>query len=181
MNEDVFAAPAAVKTVDSDIQEVTEQIHRLLLQVSSQRGGGGGRGANEEFERFLSLLGSARPHQRLQQPPQNPRHSQHHLLQRRQQRRRRDGGAGGGSVHQEQTCEWVEALPGVSLFLGILFFSERGILLFQRTFQEICQGVHLQKNQEQQAKKKNSGKISSEQHLWLRRLHLLTSAPPSPQ
>lgn len=41
MNEDVFVAPAAaaeVKTVDSDIQEVTEQIHRLLLQVSSQRG-----------------------------------------------------------------------------------------------------------------------------------------------
>lgn len=37
MNEDVFAAPssaAVVKTVDSDIQEVTEQIHRLLLQVS---------------------------------------------------------------------------------------------------------------------------------------------------
>lgn len=38
MNEDVFVAPtsaAVVKTVDSDIQEVTEQIHRLLLQVST--------------------------------------------------------------------------------------------------------------------------------------------------
>lgn len=37
MNEDVFAAPtsaAEVKTLDSDIQEVTEQIHRMLLQVS---------------------------------------------------------------------------------------------------------------------------------------------------
>uniref|UniRef100_A0A673H8T8 Period circadian protein homolog 2 n=1 Tax=Sinocyclocheilus rhinocerous TaxID=307959 RepID=A0A673H8T8_9TELE len=35
VNEDVFAAPAAAegKSVDSDIQEITEQIHRLLLQV----------------------------------------------------------------------------------------------------------------------------------------------------
>lgn len=36
VNEDVFAAPATAegKTVDSDIQDITEQIHRLLLQVS---------------------------------------------------------------------------------------------------------------------------------------------------
>ncbi len=35
MNEDVFAALAAAegKSIDSDIQEITEQIHRLLLQV----------------------------------------------------------------------------------------------------------------------------------------------------
>lgn len=37
MNEDVFMAPAStvaeVKPMDSDIQELTEQIHRLLLQV----------------------------------------------------------------------------------------------------------------------------------------------------
>lgn len=37
VNEDVFMAPASamreVKTMDSDIQEITEQIHRLLLQV----------------------------------------------------------------------------------------------------------------------------------------------------
>lgn len=37
MNENVFMAPASPvregKTVDSDIQEITEQIHRLLLQV----------------------------------------------------------------------------------------------------------------------------------------------------
>lgn len=37
MNEDVFSAPAFTeeKTIDSDIQEITEQIHRLLLQVKS--------------------------------------------------------------------------------------------------------------------------------------------------
>uniref|UniRef100_A0A8C1QD03 Period circadian protein homolog 2 n=1 Tax=Cyprinus carpio TaxID=7962 RepID=A0A8C1QD03_CYPCA len=35
VNEDVFAAPAAAegKSIDSDIQDITEQIHRLLLQV----------------------------------------------------------------------------------------------------------------------------------------------------
>lgn len=43
MNEDVFMAPASpvreVKSMESDIQEITEQIHRLLLQVrkSGQR------------------------------------------------------------------------------------------------------------------------------------------------
>lgn len=37
MNEDVFSAPAFTeeKIMDSDIQEITEQIHRLLLQVKS--------------------------------------------------------------------------------------------------------------------------------------------------
>lgn len=35
VNEDVFAAPAfhGGKIIDSDIQEISEQIHRLLLQV----------------------------------------------------------------------------------------------------------------------------------------------------
>lgn len=35
VNEDVFAAPSVSegKPVDTDIQDITEQIHRLLLQV----------------------------------------------------------------------------------------------------------------------------------------------------
>lgn len=35
VNEDVFAAPAfhGGKIIDSDVQEISEQIHRLLLQV----------------------------------------------------------------------------------------------------------------------------------------------------
>uniref|UniRef100_A0A3B5K9H1 Period circadian protein homolog 2 n=1 Tax=Takifugu rubripes TaxID=31033 RepID=A0A3B5K9H1_TAKRU len=44
VNEDVFVAPtsaAEVKTVDSDIQEVTEQIHRLLLQPVHTSGSSG--------------------------------------------------------------------------------------------------------------------------------------------
>lgn len=37
MNEDVFSVPALTedKIIDSDIQEITEQIHRLLLQVKT--------------------------------------------------------------------------------------------------------------------------------------------------
>uniref|UniRef100_A0A3Q3XLK0 Period circadian protein homolog 2 n=1 Tax=Mola mola TaxID=94237 RepID=A0A3Q3XLK0_MOLML len=47
VNEDVFAAPAStlveMKTADSDIQELTEQIHRLLLQpVHNSRSSGYG-------------------------------------------------------------------------------------------------------------------------------------------
>lgn len=41
VNEDVFVAPVSpvsdVKTMDSDIQEITEQIHRLLLQVRGNK------------------------------------------------------------------------------------------------------------------------------------------------
>uniref|UniRef100_A0A8B9K7H4 Period circadian protein homolog 2 n=1 Tax=Astyanax mexicanus TaxID=7994 RepID=A0A8B9K7H4_ASTMX len=39
VNEDVFSAPAFTegKIMDSDIQEITEQIHKLLLQVHTQR------------------------------------------------------------------------------------------------------------------------------------------------
>lgn len=38
VNEDVFAAPPfhGGKIMDSDIQEISEQIHRLLLQVKKQ-------------------------------------------------------------------------------------------------------------------------------------------------
>uniref|UniRef100_A0A665T6K2 Period circadian protein homolog 2 n=1 Tax=Echeneis naucrates TaxID=173247 RepID=A0A665T6K2_ECHNA len=40
VNEDVFSAPASsggkLKTMDSDIQEITEQIHRLLLQLTDK-------------------------------------------------------------------------------------------------------------------------------------------------
>lgn len=37
INEDVFSAPAFTeeKIMDSDIQEITEQIERLILQVKS--------------------------------------------------------------------------------------------------------------------------------------------------
>lgn len=40
VNEDIFMGPVSgvkeVKTMDSDVQEITEQIHRLLLQVGKK-------------------------------------------------------------------------------------------------------------------------------------------------
>ncbi|KAJ8270199.1 hypothetical protein GJAV_G00111490 [Gymnothorax javanicus] len=53
VNEDVFADPPSVegKTVDSDIQEITEQIHRLLLQPVHSNGSScyGSMGSNEHL------------------------------------------------------------------------------------------------------------------------------------
>lgn len=42
LNEDVFTppAPSLAPSLDSDIQELSEQIHRLLLQVSVVEGAG---------------------------------------------------------------------------------------------------------------------------------------------
>uniref|UniRef100_A0A673HCD3 Period circadian protein homolog 2 n=1 Tax=Sinocyclocheilus rhinocerous TaxID=307959 RepID=A0A673HCD3_9TELE len=60
VNEDVFAAPAAAegKSVDSDIQEITEQIHRLLLQPVHNNGssGYGSLGSNDHL---LSVASSS--------------------------------------------------------------------------------------------------------------------------
>ncbi|XP_056329013.1 period circadian protein homolog 2-like [Danio aesculapii] len=63
MNEDVFSAPTFTeeKMIDSDVQEVTEQIHRLLLQpvhrmVSS---GCGSHGSNGSHEHLLSIASSS--------------------------------------------------------------------------------------------------------------------------
>ncbi|XP_078119948.1 period circadian protein homolog 2 isoform X4 [Sander vitreus] len=50
VNEDVFAAPVStvqeMKTMDSDIQDITEQIHRLLLQPVRNSGSSGYSGVN---------------------------------------------------------------------------------------------------------------------------------------
>ncbi|XP_036409605.1 period circadian protein homolog 2 isoform X2 [Megalops cyprinoides] len=60
VNEDVFAAPPFTegKTMDSDIQEITEQIHRLLLQPVHNNGssGYGSLGSNEHL---LSVASSS--------------------------------------------------------------------------------------------------------------------------
>ncbi|KAK7156922.1 hypothetical protein R3I94_006844 [Phoxinus phoxinus] len=63
MNEDVFSAPTLTedKTIDSDIQEITEQIHRLLLQPVHSMGssGYGSRGSNGSHEHLLSVASSS--------------------------------------------------------------------------------------------------------------------------
>ncbi|XP_066508082.1 period circadian protein homolog 2-like [Hoplias malabaricus] len=108
VNEDVFAAPATAdgKIMDSDIQEITEQIHRLLLQPVHNNGssGYGSLGSNDHL---MSMASSS------------------------------ESNANGTRPRAE---------------------DEEGSRAKPRTFQEICKGVHMQKNQEQQSKK-NSGKV----------------------
>uniref|UniRef100_A0A3B4DD80 Period circadian protein homolog 2 n=1 Tax=Pygocentrus nattereri TaxID=42514 RepID=A0A3B4DD80_PYGNA len=106
VNEDVFAAPAIAegKVMDSDIQEITEQIHRLLLQPVHNNGssGYGSLGSNDHL---MSVASSSESN-------------------------------GNGTRPRAENEEGNRAKP--------------------RTFQEICKGVHMLKNQEQQSKK-NSG------------------------
>nr|VAX54207.1 period circadian clock 2 [Squalius torgalensis] len=103
VNEDVFAAPTTAegKSIDSDIQEITEQINRLLLQPVHNNGssGFGSRGSNDHL---MSVASSS------------------------------DSNGNGTRQRQEE---------------------EDGRRAKPRTFQEICKGVHVQKNQEQQLKK----------------------------
>ncbi|KTG42167.1 hypothetical protein cypCar_00024475 [Cyprinus carpio] len=103
VNEDVFAAPAAAegKSIDSDIQDITEQIHRLLLQPIHNNGssGYGSLGSNDHL---LSVASSS------------------------------ESNSNGTRLRQEE---------------------EDGRIAKPRSFQEICKGVHMQKNQEQQSKK----------------------------
>ncbi|XP_016354993.1 period circadian protein homolog 2 isoform X2 [Sinocyclocheilus anshuiensis] len=103
VNEDVFAAPATAegKSIDSDIQEITEQIHRLLLQPVHNNGssGYGSLGSNDHL---LSVASSS------------------------------ESNGNGTRLRQEE---------------------EDGSIAKPRSFQEICKGVHMQKNLEQQSKK----------------------------
>ncbi|KAL2098125.1 hypothetical protein ACEWY4_007332 [Coilia grayii] len=103
VNEDVFVAPAMAeaKAMDSDIHEITEQIHRLLLQPVHVNGssGYGSLGSNDHL---MSVASSS------------------------------DSTGNSGRARAEED-ERSKAKP--------------------RSFQEICKGVHMQKNQELQSKK----------------------------
>ncbi|XP_076837035.1 period circadian protein homolog 2-like [Brachyhypopomus gauderio] len=63
VNEDVFSAPAFTegKIMDSDIQEITEQIHKLLLQPVHSMGssGYGSHGSNGSHDHRLSMTSSS--------------------------------------------------------------------------------------------------------------------------
>ncbi|XP_066483742.1 period circadian protein homolog 1 isoform X2 [Tiliqua scincoides] len=63
LNEDVFTAPKLpkVKPVEQDIQELSEQIHRLLLQPVHSNGSMGlcSVGSNASHEQFLSIASSS--------------------------------------------------------------------------------------------------------------------------
>ncbi|XP_072525487.1 period circadian protein homolog 2 isoform X2 [Salminus brasiliensis] len=108
VNEDVFAAPATAegKVMDSDIQEITEQIHRLLLQPVHNNGSSG-YGSLCSNDHLMSVASSSESN-------------------------------GNGTRPRYEDEEGSRAKP--------------------RTFQEICKGVHMQKNQDVQSKK-TSGKL----------------------
>ncbi|KAJ8410918.1 hypothetical protein AAFF_G00188750 [Aldrovandia affinis] len=61
VNEDVFAAPAFTegKIMDSDVLEITEQIHKLLLQNSIGSSGYGSLGSNGSHEQLMSIASSS--------------------------------------------------------------------------------------------------------------------------
>uniref|UniRef100_A0A673H7T5 Period circadian protein homolog 2 n=1 Tax=Sinocyclocheilus rhinocerous TaxID=307959 RepID=A0A673H7T5_9TELE len=103
VNEDVFAAPSTAegKSIDSDIQEITEQIHKLLLQPVHNNGssGYGSLGSNDHLQSVASSS---------------------------------ESNGNGTRLRQEE---------------------EDGSIAKPRSFQEICKGVHMQKNLEQQSKK----------------------------
>uniref|UniRef100_A0A672Q1R3 Period circadian protein homolog 2 n=1 Tax=Sinocyclocheilus grahami TaxID=75366 RepID=A0A672Q1R3_SINGR len=77
VNEDVFAAPAAAegKSVDSDIQEITEQIHRLLVQPVHNNGlsGYGSLGSNDHLLSVASSSESNGNGTRLRQEEEDAR------------------------------------------------------------------------------------------------------------
>ncbi|KAM4627846.1 period circadian protein homolog 2-like [Polymixia lowei] len=102
VNEDVFAAPAfhGGKIMDSDIQEISEQIHKLLLQPVHNMGssGYGSHASNGSHEQLVSVGSSSES----------------------------NGAVTTGTAAEEPD----RAKP--------------------RTFQEICKGVHMLKNQDPQ-------------------------------
>ncbi|XP_063075503.1 period circadian protein homolog 2 isoform X3 [Engraulis encrasicolus] len=105
VNEDVFVAPAMAeaKPMDSDIHEITEQIHRLLLQPVHVNGSSG-YGSLASNDHIMSVASSS--------------------------------DSAGNSARPRPPEE-----------------DERNIAKPPRSFQEICKGVHMQKNQELQSKK----------------------------
>uniref|UniRef100_A0A096LVT3 Period circadian protein homolog 2 n=1 Tax=Poecilia formosa TaxID=48698 RepID=A0A096LVT3_POEFO len=110
MNEDIFMTPLSsmghMKNMDSDIQEITEQIHRLLLQPVHNSGSSGYSSLNSN--EYLQGMTSS---------------SSESLNNGKE-----------GKVQQKEGEQSSKSRP-------------------KRTFQEICKGIHLQKNQEQQTAK----------------------------
>ncbi|KAM8902566.1 period circadian protein homolog 2-like [Spinachia spinachia] len=70
VNEDVFAAPAfhGGKMVDSDIHEISEKIHRLLLQPVRHLGSSG-YGSNSSREPLVSISSSSESNANTAEPP----------------------------------------------------------------------------------------------------------------
>ncbi|XP_075877510.1 period circadian protein homolog 2 isoform X2 [Nelusetta ayraudi] len=117
VNEDVFVAPpsnvAEMKTMDSDIQELTEQIHRLLLQPVHNSGSS----SYSSMNRNGHLVSTTSSSESLE------------------------------NCKESKMLEVEEEISGKAR---------------PRTFQEICKGIHLQRNQEQQTTKADNKKSNGE-------------------
>ncbi|XP_043989702.1 period circadian protein homolog 2 isoform X5 [Gambusia affinis] len=132
MNEDIFMAPVSctghMKNMDSDIQEITEQIHRLLLQPVHNSGSSG----------YSSL------------------NSNEYL--------------------QGMTSSSSESLNNGKQEKGQEKEGEQSSKSRPRTFQEICKGIHLQKQQTAKSEHKRSNTMSGQNSQAVVRLK--DSAPP---
>uniref|UniRef100_A0A3B3U1R8 Period circadian protein homolog 2 n=1 Tax=Poecilia latipinna TaxID=48699 RepID=A0A3B3U1R8_9TELE len=130
MNEDIFMTPLSsmghMKNMDSDIQEITEQIHRLLLQPVHNSGSSGYSSLNSN--EYLQGMTSS---------------SSESLNNGKE-----------GKVQQKEGEQTIKSRP--------------------RTFQEICKGIHLQKNHEQQTAKSEHKRRQNSQAV----VRLKDSAPP---
>ncbi|XP_031415579.1 period circadian protein homolog 2 isoform X3 [Clupea harengus] len=115
VNEDVFAAPAVAegKAMDSDIHDITEQIHRLLLQPVHANGSSGYGSLGGSNEHLMSVASSSG-----------------------------ESAGNGGRARSEEVEEEEEEERGKAKPVSQ-----------PRSFQEICKGVHMQKNQELQTKR----------------------------
>lgn len=123
VNEDVFAAPVyhGGKMMDSDIQEISEQIHRLLLQVCKRT-----RLESKHTGRFIrsavsltDSVSSAGPQhglQRVRQPRQQrvPRAAGQHQLSQREQRKHVSGEHWGGDGQSQAAAHVPGDMQGSS-------------------------------------------------------------------
>lgn len=131
VNEDVFAAPAfhGGKIVDSDIQEISEQIHRLLLQVWAHTLDSGIKYTFSYQHLSVSVTNLF-----CLQPIHNM------------------GSSGYGSHGSNGSHEQLVSISSSSESNGNAgkTTEETGKAKPPRTFQEICKGVHMLKNHDSQ-------------------------------
>ncbi|TNN37802.1 Period circadian 2 [Liparis tanakae] len=136
VNGDVFVGPLPavreMKTMESDIQEITEQIHRLLLQPVLNSGSSGYGSLNRN-----DLVGMSSSSESLN-----------------------NGSGSKIRPEEEEEEEEVEEVEVEELEVEVEELEVSGKAR-TRTFQEICKGIHLQKTQEHQTTKHDVKKSSS--------------------
>ncbi|XP_034412208.1 period circadian protein homolog 2 isoform X2 [Cyclopterus lumpus] len=141
VNEDVFVGPVSavreMKTMDSDIQEITEQIHRLLLQPVHNSGSSGYGSLNRND--LVGMSSSSESLNNCSGSKIRPKEEEEEEVE---------------EVEEVEELEELEVEVEVEV-------EELEVRARTRTFQEICKGIHLQKTQEHQTTKHDIRKSSS--------------------